>query len=239
MKPIPQAAVSCCVRTCWLVLALGCGGPTRAAPPPANASSPARDVKAAPASEITADAFCTRFVAIVSSCGWAGKFDADPASCRQELGTGDPNAQLFLHRFAPCLAHAPDCDAVAGCMSDAAVDKGDLRACADHDPSRTVGEPRATWEQRKGAHVTRFGDAHATRDEPIEVCGIPAENDWLVQTACADGSHPFADRGQAEGARVGNIGPAGRCGSIVDHYRVKCPEAEYDLFLDGYVCPLP
>jgi hypothetical protein len=69
------------------------------------------------------------------------------------------------------------------------------------------------------------------------MCGIPAENDWLESLTCDDGSKPF---GNAEEVRAGNVGPGGRCGSIVDQYVVKCPGGKtYPIFIDAYVCPKP
>ena len=59
----------------------------------------------------------------------------------------------------------------------------------------------------------------------------------LAKLRCEDGSTPIRDHDTAEAARVGNVGKGGRCGSIIDLYQVKCPEATYELFVDGYVCP--
>lgn len=73
---------------------------------------------------------------------------------------------------------------------------------------------------------------------PIEVCGFLAENEWLFSATCDDGSHPITKRKEAEAARSGNEGRGGRCGSIIDLYKVKCPEATYDIHIDAYVCPL-
>ena len=61
--------------------------------------------------------------------------------------------------------------------------------------------------------------------------------DYLTQVTCTDGSHPFADRGDAHAARAGNVGPGGRCDRIIDQYVVPCPEATYQVFVDAYRCP--
>jgi hypothetical protein len=185
---------------------------------------------------ITPEVFCDRLIAL-RRCPWAQKFQFERAECITELGAD--SYKLFRERFGPCVVGHNDCDEVASCISDSAVEKKDLRACEEKDPSRTVGMAKADWARRKGAGVAKFSAAKSTKDAPVEVCGIPAENEWLVAAACDDGSHPFASRSDAEGARDGNVGEAGRCGSIIDLYRVKCPENTYDIYLDGYVCPLP
>ena len=68
-------------------------------------------------------------------------------------------------------------------------------------------------------------------------CGIPAEMEWLLSVTCSDGSRPFPDYDHAHAARVGNVGPGGKCGSIIDLYEVPCPEGTYKIFIDAYVCP--
>ena len=85
--------------------------------------------------------------------------------------------------------------------------------------------------------MTKFSEARSTKELPIEVCTIDAENEWLSSLSCDDGSQPIDSHQAAEMARVGNLGNGGRCGSIIDLYRVKCPEKSYDLYVDAYVCP--
>jgi hypothetical protein len=58
----------------------------------------------------------------------------------------------------------------------------------------------------------------------------------IQRLECDDGSHPFSSLGQAQSARVGNVGPTGRCGAIVDQYEVRCPEKTYEIFIDMYHC---
>jgi len=87
--------------------------------------------------------------------------------------------------------------------------------------------------------VTKYSQIETTKASPVEVCGVAgAENEWLAQVACNDGSHPIHSAPEAETVRVGNVGGGGRCGSIIDLYRVKCPEKSYDIYIDGYICPL-
>jgi hypothetical protein len=83
---------------------------------------------------------------------------------------------------------------------------------------------------RYGANAKSYRDAPTTKQKPVEVCGIRASRQWLGKTACADGSS-----GQQLG-RVGSVGSGGRCEAIIDLYRVKCPEAEYEVFIDIYMC---
>ena len=80
------------------------------------------------------------------------------------------------------------------------------------------------------------GVACAGETDPVEVCGVRAELTWLVYAECADGSHPFEDGQQAHAARSGNVGPGGRCGSIVDLYMISCPEETYEVYMDMYMC---
>ena len=89
---------------------------------------------------------------------------------------------------------------------------------------------------RHGVGATAFAAAPSSKDQPIEVCGVAASQDWLVATTCADGSHAFATPMAAAQSRAGNVGGGGRCGSIVDHYVAKCPEATYDVYVDMYMC---
>lgn len=214
----------------WVLVVAACGSqapaPSKPAPPPPP-TVPQQRV-------ITPEAFCDRMIAL-AQCPWAKQFAVERKECVDTLSQSQ--YQAFRDKFGPCVLDHSDCGEIAKCISDSAVEKTDLRACSDRDASRTVGMPRAEWEKRKGAHVTKFSQAKTTRDAPVEVCGIPAENQWLVDAACDDGSHPFRDTSDAEGSRAGNVGEAGRCGSIIDLYKVKCPEASYDIYLDGYVCP--
>lgn len=83
----------------------------------------------------------------------------------------------------------------------------------------------------------RFSELSTTQESPVEVCMVEGQLSALTSLTCDDGSNPFADMGQAHAARVGNTGPGGRCGSIIDVYEVPCPEATYEVHMDMYVCP--
>jgi hypothetical protein len=88
----------------------------------------------------------------------------------------------------------------------------------------------AQAQQRYGANARTFADAPTTNERAIEVCGVAASRQWLRGTACADGSPP------KQNGRSGSVGPGGRCGSILDLYSVTCPEGDYDVYIDIYMC---
>ena len=69
-----------------------------------------------------------------------------------------------------------------------------------------------------------------------KVCGVQAQQTRLMGLSCKNGSKAFANANQVRISRRGNVGPGGRCGSIVDLYIAKCPEAEYEVHVDMYMC---
>jgi hypothetical protein len=177
---------------------------------------------------------CERLHGALDRCGYkvAGK---DRAACVAVL-TEHPS---LLEKTGRCwVDEGDDCDHVTFCMQDSSFDKTNLRACTDNDPGKAVGLLEPEWTRRNGAGVSRYSQVRSTKSAPIEVCGFIAENEWLFAATCDDGSHPISTRKKAEAARPGNEGPAGRCGSIIDLYKVKCPEATYEIHIDAYVCPL-
>jgi hypothetical protein len=116
---------------------------------------------------------------------------------------------------------------------DAASLRGpvDQALCANRpDELGPVQLDEAQARQRHGANARTFTDAPSTKERPIEVCGIPASLQWLRGTACADGSPP-TQRG-----RSGNVGMGGRCRSIIDLYKVTCPEGDHEVYIDIYMC---
>jgi hypothetical protein len=228
----------------WLVVVVcACGGAP--APRPAGPAQPngsAAGTVAQQQGAITPDVFCDRFVALrQSGCGAFASMDMTKDDCVKELAAAqsDPASKAFMDQTGQCIVGYQQCDDVVQCLASLGPDKDHLRACAQEDPGKAVGISKAEWEKRNGAGVTKFSQAKSTKDRPIEVCTIDAENEWLSQLRCDDGSQPIDGHEAAEMARVGNLGKGGRCGSIIDLYRVKCPEASYDVYVDGYVCPLP
>ena len=110
-------------------------------------------------------------------------------------------------------------------------------ACANHPDE--YGPYMMTAEQaagRYGRNAKMFADAPTTKDKAIEVCGIPAQQAWLMMTGCADGSKAYTSPRQVAESRSGNVGEGGRCGAIIDLYLAKCPEKEYEVHVDMYMC---
>ncbi|MBK7534305.1 MAG: hypothetical protein IPI49_02830 [Myxococcales bacterium] len=108
--------------------------------------------------------------------------------------------------------------------------RGDAMCSAHSDMFGPYSLSEAQASQRYGKNARTFADAPSTKDQAIEVCGIPASRQWLRGTACVDGSTA------RQNGRLGSVGPGGRCGSIIDHYTVTCPEGNYDVFIDMYMC---
>jgi hypothetical protein len=91
--------------------------------------------------------------------------------------------------------------------------------------------------ERHGARATKFSELATSKEQPAEVCGIEAQVNYLLDLRCDDGTNPYANFDAAHGSRVGNVGPGGRCDSIIDLYAVPCPEGNYEVFIDAYICP--
>lgn len=94
----------------------------------------------------------------------------------------------------------------------------------------------ALYGKRRGASASRFSEIVSQKAEAIEACGVRGSLQELLRLRCDDGSNPFKSAEQAHSSRSGNVGPGGRCGSIVDLYRVPCPEKTYDVYIDMYIC---
>jgi len=93
--------------------------------------------------------------------------------------------------------------------------------------------------RRRGLGDRVFGDTASTPESPIEVCGVRAELVWLTRLTCADGSRPWGkDLDKAHASRLGSQPAKSRCGGtvMIDHYRVPCPEKQYDVYMDLYEC---
>lgn len=162
----------------------------------------------------------------------------DEAGCMKELAQSADDPMIKV--FTACVMQT-SCEEVQNCVMAAAQNQAQqqqtLRACNDTTSMAPVGIPKAEFDNRNGAKATKFSQVTSSKDKPVEMCGIPAENSWLESLTCDDGSKPFAN---AEDVRAGNVGAGGRCGSIVDQYVVKCPGGKsYPIFIDAYVCPKP
>jgi hypothetical protein len=209
------------MRALLLVLC-ACGGAS--ATKPAEPTAP----KATAQGTITPEAFCDRFAALHDSgCDPFASMQMTRAECLDELTKmkDDPQATAFVTQEGTCLVGFQTCGDVLQCLKTLGPDPNDLRACNEDVPGKAVGMPKAEWEKRNGANITKYSQARSTKELPLEVCTIDNESELLTTLACEDDSHPIADHAAAEMARVGNVGKGGRCGSIIDLYRVKCPEA--------------
>jgi hypothetical protein len=200
----------------------------------------------------SADNMCARIFELKrADCDFVREYGLTADECRDEftraLEDRGPESNRATNQLARCLLDNDSCDAAGACITSLGNPANgtdgpptDFRTCEQTDVYAPVGLSKADYENRHGAHVTRFRDHASTRETPIEVCGIPAQMDWLLNVTCNDGSHPFRNFDHAHAARVGNVGAAGRCGSIVDEYEVNCEaEGTYRIFIDAYVCPLP
>jgi hypothetical protein len=97
--------------------------------------------------------------------------------------------------------------------------------------------PAATYAARTGATAHKFSELITSRERPLEECGLEAVLRRLATLTCNDGTNPFkGDLRAAHASRLGNTGPGGRCGSILDHYRAPCTEKTYDVHADMYFC---
>jgi hypothetical protein len=110
-------------------------------------------------------------------------------------------------------------------------------ACARPDEFGPVLVPLGAYRARTGVGIGRLSELTTTKERPLEECGLRTVLIRLATLRCNDGSNPFGDDlRQAHASRAGNVGPGGRCDSIIDRYVVKCPEAAYDVFADMYFC---
>lgn len=193
---------------------------------------------------VTPETVCARFSQLVKQeCGAFANL-MTPKQCpevfRQALDAPTTKDGRVLSQMGRCMVDHEKCDAVSMCLATIKFDDPtDLRACSDHPDSRAVGVPQDAFDRRTGAEVTQFAEAVSSKAQPIETCGVSAGLDWLVRATCNDGSQPIANHEDAEKSRTGNVGPGGRCNSVIDLYRISCPEKTYDVYVDSYVCPLP
>ncbi len=94
------------------------------------------------------------------------------------------------------------------------------------------------FERRKGAHASKFSEVPTTKATPLEACGVRESVEAIFRLSCNDGSRPFASPNQAHASRAGNVGVGGRCETVIDLYKIPCPEQTYDLYVDIYLCPV-
>lgn len=222
------------MKRALIVVLCACGGSPKPTQPP--------EPHIAEQGKITPEAFCAKFIALRDGgCDAFASLKMTRDECVKELSAaaGDPQEADFMSKTGQCVVGFQACKDVVKCLADLGPHDDDLRACNADAPGKAVGISREDWEKRNGAGVTKFSQAKSTKDLPVEVCTIAGETEWLQDLACDDGTKPLDNDKGPEMARVGNLGKGGRCGSIIDLYRVQCPEKTYDIYVDGYVCPQP
>ena len=94
----------------------------------------------------------------------------------------------------------------------------------------------AQFKLRHGTGITSIDLLENSKARPVEVCHVRGQLAYLIALRCPDGSKPFTSPRHAHSNRVGNVGPGGRCGSIIDLYEVPCPDQPYKVFMDMYMC---
>lgn len=186
---------------------------------------------------------CQRFRTLrEAGCEWTQRFPADfsePATCQGSLATwvdpATPN-HVSLERTIRCWSL--DCDDAIPCMISA-------RDSRDPEPARACGEEgtaailvdEATWQARRGVQAKRFADVQTSVEEPVEVCGIEGEIEWMMAVKCNDGSNPYGTMAEVNEGRDSWLDRGGQCNSVLDRYTVSCPEATYTIHVDRYLCP--
>lgn len=230
-----------------VVVLAACGAPAKPTttgtgkgpPPPPPTTAPPVAVK------VTPELACTKVDDYVKQqCGAFGRTlnpTHDQCLASFQPRGNDPREERYRQRVMHCMVDDTSCDAVTNCLGDLSKpDLKNLRACEDTGAEGdAVGVSAADYAKRNGSSARTFPAVVSSPQHPVERCGIDDANEWLVSLSCPDGSKPLANHADAEGVRVGNIGPNGRCGSIVDHYRVDCggKDGATDVYIDAYVCP--
>jgi hypothetical protein len=223
-----------CLASVIFVACVQQSGPS--APGPINPTPPTEH-------KVDPEVMCKRMRALHDQkCGMFGELDLG-ATCVQEVSgsLADSQARVLTMQMDTCLAELGVCSDVTACIGNAET-TDETRDCSDHserEVGNPVGLPYATWRATMKRGFTKLSQVVSSKQLPIELCGVSTENYWLTTLTCDDDSHPLANKSAAERARLGNVGNAGRCGSIVDQYQVRCPEKAYDVFIDGFVCPAP
>ena len=96
--------------------------------------------------------------------------------------------------------------------------------------------PATLAPQRRYLNETRLDHVVTTKATPVEVCGARGQVAWLLRARCPGGAAPFADARTAHHSRVGNLGSGGRCGEIIDLYKVPCGAKVFSIHMSMYHC---
>ncbi|HUJ61817.1 MAG TPA: hypothetical protein VLX92_25105 [Kofleriaceae bacterium] len=208
--------------------------------PPADAAA------ATPRPQLAAlapEAACTRFKALAAAqCSWTQRFPSEfteARSCEVSLAKWFAPETADHEKLQQTVAcWALDCDDATDCMVRVQRDAAPPppRACGE-EGTAPISVDAAAWSARRGGDARRFADVTTTVEQPVEVCGIDGEVDWMTRVTCNDGSNPYGSPAVANQSRDGWVGRGGRCNSILDRYTVRCPEAAYQVYVDRYVCP--
>ena len=233
------------------VWALACSGPPKPAAPERvwntndeEAKEQTGDAEVEPSNEpISLQATCERFRTLRNDgCAWTARFPADFSqgnTCETSLATwidpATPN-HVSLERTVRCWSL--DCEAAIPCMKSAQASRepDKPRSCGDEGTAPILVDA-ATWQARRGATAKRFSELTTSPEEPVEVCGIEGEVDWMTTMTCNDGSNPYESKEVVNDRRDSFLDRGGRCNSIVNRFTVPCPEASYKIYFDRYVCP--
>lgn len=239
-----------------LLLGIGCGGGAKSGTwttPPHAKSERTVDQWTTADEDQHIELACTNIVSPKGTLRCESLVNAGltPDRCRPMLGDWRASAPDGRERHAfrllvVGLALADSCETVEATFRTAArvASAGQRQqATAAGCKMRDDNARDLTAEQaaaRRGAKDTHFADTASSAAEPIEVCGVKGELEWLTHEQCADGSRPFGDDKQrAHGARNGSMmGPSnGACGPApLDKYTVTCPEKSYEVYMNMYVC---
>jgi hypothetical protein len=230
--------------------ALACSGNPKPAEPEvewntADVEKDAGAEGAAPeaAPTLTVEEACARFKTLRDEgCQWTQRFPADFADvgiCRRTLNSWvDPSTPKHASLQSTIGCWALNCEAAVSCMklAQSQGDPATKRACGD-EGTTPIEVDADTWDARRGADTKRFADIKTSVSEPVELCGIDGEVEWMGRVTCNDGSNPYESPAAINEGRDGWVENGGRCNSVLDRFTVRCPEAEYTIHIDRYVCP--
>jgi hypothetical protein len=84
--------------------------------------------------------------------------------------------------------------------------------------------------QRHGYAADNYIEVDSTKEKPIEVCGLEGVRKWIEAAKCPDGS-----AGSQQG-RVGSVGLGGRCNTMIEKFKVGCPDGSINMFFAVHFC---
>ncbi len=85
-------------------------------------------------------------------------------------------------------------------------------------------------KQRRGTGAKTYSDVEYTKEQPIEVCGMEGARIWLESTKCPDGSVGV------QGGRFDSIGFGGRCNTMIERFKVGCPDGNLSIVFAVHFC---